>query len=62
MNLTKRELIAAMMLQGILASGVGGSPENKAGCAIDFADVLLEELAATDETSEPHPPAPGPVR
>ncbi len=53
-GITKRELFAAMMLQGILASGHargGGStmtPKqrvmNRVVCAVDYADLLLEQL------------------
>ncbi len=43
-GLTKREYIAAMCLQGILASGSGGDKHVKIDAAIEYADVLLSEL------------------
>jgi hypothetical protein len=40
-----REVVAAMALQGILASGVSGDPHNKICAALDYADKLLAALA-----------------
>lgn len=40
-----REVIAAMALQGILASGVSGDPHNKVCAAVDYADRLIAALA-----------------
>ena len=45
-GLTKRELIAAMVLQGSMAnSSAAGTSESYAKEAVEFADALLEELA-----------------
>ena len=50
-GLTKRELFAAMAMQGLLAKGGGGDPEAFAMWAVRDADALLAELAkeAPDE-------------
>lgn len=45
LGLTKRELLAAMAMQGILARGTTGEPESRATHAIQHADALLKELA-----------------
>lgn len=49
-NLTKRELFAAMAMQGIIANSemfrqAGSSPPNIAEHAVRCADALLAELA-----------------
>lgn len=48
-GLTKRELIAAMALQGLLASGWdhAGVPKDGAETAVSYADHLLSELGRT---------------
>ncbi len=48
-GLTKRELIAAMALQGLLASGWdhAGVPKEGAETAVAYADHLLTELGRT---------------
>lgn len=44
-GLSKRELIAAMAMQGILANKVYmATPKDKAGMAVECADALLDEL------------------
>jgi hypothetical protein len=43
-GLTKREFMATMLLQGILASGGGGEKDKKIAAAIDYADFLLADL------------------
>ena len=46
MSLSKRELIAAMVLQGSMAnSSAAGTSESYAKEAVEFADALLKELA-----------------
>ncbi len=54
LGLTKRELFAAMAMQGVLANPVehlASAPrEDIAGWAVEFADALLDELA-----KEPQP-------
>ncbi len=45
---TKRELLAAMAMQGICGDGIPGShhrPEETARDAVAYADALLKELA-----------------
>ena len=45
-GLTKRELIAAMVLQGSMAnSSAAGTSESYAKEAVEYADALLKELA-----------------
>jgi hypothetical protein len=44
-GLTKRELLAAMAMQGIAASGNEDTPEQRAMWAVRDADALLAELA-----------------
>ncbi len=44
-GLTKRELFAAMMMQGILASGTKAyGPSDCARVVVNWADFLIEEL------------------
>ena len=43
-GLTKRELFAAMAMQGILASNMDGHPEEFSDWAVLNADTLLKEL------------------
>lgn len=46
LGLTKRELFAAMAMQGFIASKVyGGEVEMRASLAVKYADALLKELA-----------------
>lgn len=46
-GLTKREAIAAMALQGLLANpGVDGAGKDLAIEAIEYADALIDELNA----------------
>jgi hypothetical protein len=40
-----REILAGMMLQGILASHAGGLAENKIMASSDYADRLIDMLA-----------------
>lgn len=56
MGLTKRELIAAMCLQGLLANPVYNNPNlrhtmvtvpDTAACALSYADALLTQLENT---------------
>lgn len=42
---TKRELFAAMAMQGMLATTLSGKPEDYATDAVTMADALLSELA-----------------
>ncbi len=44
-GLSKRELIAAMALQGLIARLGGWTYENASAKAVDYADALLKELA-----------------
>lgn len=44
--LTKRELFAAMAMQGLLAGTVVMTPDDAAADAVVFADALLLELEA----------------
>jgi len=47
-GMTKRELFAAMAMQGICGDGIPGShhqPEDTARDAVAYADALLKELA-----------------
>jgi hypothetical protein len=55
--LTKRELFAAMAMQGILAHAasnwpVNDNPESLAQCAVHTADALLAELSKKEGRSE----------
>lgn len=44
-SLTKRELFAAMAMQGIMSdSEYGGDLEDACACSVRIADKLLEEL------------------
>lgn len=52
-QITVRELIAAMMLQGILSSGAGGERTLKVMSAVNFADALLSELNANELNTKP---------
>lgn len=45
-GLTKRELIAAMALQGILANEI--PYENIVAASVNYADALLKELQETE--------------
>ena len=49
-GLTKRELIAAMMLQGLLSNSFldVNKPENFDALAVAFADGLLDKLRQTN--------------
>ena len=47
-GLTKRELFAAMAMQGILSGQLVEDPENTAYNAVLYADNLLEELSKTE--------------
>lgn len=52
-GLTKRELIAAMAMQGMCANSIPGSHHhfnNTARESVEYADALLAELAKKDET------------
>lgn len=44
-GLTKRELFAAMAMQGLLASGTVSFAHMRAAAAVELADALLAELA-----------------
>lgn len=44
-GLSKRELIAAMTLQGLLADPRDGSLDDFVGLAVDYADALLAALS-----------------
>lgn len=48
-GLTKREFIATVALQGLLASGSGGDKSLKILAAVDYADLLLEEIKRRTE-------------
>lgn len=51
-GLTKRELVAAMAMQGLLANAISGRhriPELLSTDAIQYADALLAELERTKE-------------
>lgn len=43
-GLTQLQLVGTLLLQGLLASGKGGTMENKILCAADTAEAFLEEL------------------
>lgn len=45
MGLTKRELFAAMALQGLVGSDTVGSSGDYAKVAVQLADALVEELS-----------------
>lgn len=47
-GLTKRELIAAMALQGILANDI--PYENNVDASVNYADLLLAKLKETEPT------------
>jgi hypothetical protein len=46
-GLTKRELFAAMAMQGILSSCIDAHSGRVAGFAVEYADELLKELEKT---------------
>jgi hypothetical protein len=46
-GLTKREMFAAMAMQGILSSGSDAAAGNVARWAAEYADDLLQELEKT---------------
>jgi hypothetical protein len=52
-GLTKREFIAALALQGILACPDKGSLEEAAQAAVMCADALLEKLNAEELNATP---------
>jgi hypothetical protein len=47
-GLTKREYFAALMLQGLLTKGHGGTATGNASIAVYWADALIAELAKTE--------------
>lgn len=49
-GLTKRELFAAMAMQGMLAAGTGADRFERAIDAVAHADALLEALTPRDES------------
>jgi hypothetical protein len=53
-GLTKRELFAAMAMQGIITYERGKliNPENTALHSVKFADTLLEELSKIEKDNE----------
>jgi hypothetical protein len=55
-GLTKRELLAAMAMQGQLSSGIPGEHYRVTHCAkaaVEFADALLAALATSANLKEP---------
>jgi hypothetical protein len=55
-GLTKRELFAAMAIQGLIIRSYGEpiAPQATAHFAVEYADALLEELSKEQSDDEPN--------